>query len=131
MEGRIAIDVNFSDTTTASAVSAMKVLTLTSTDSYSTGKVVVLTGTCGTVATTVTIAPTTYRDSAGSLVSFASVSRIAFGASANATATTPSEVLRAAGDRVSVTDCTGFTSGSVSIAAASGTATYKLVLYGA
>jgi len=44
---------------------------------------------------------------------------------------TPSEVLRAAGDRVSVTDCTGFTSGTVSIAAASGTATYKLVLYGA
>jgi hypothetical protein len=109
----------------------MKVLTLTSTDSYSTGKVVVLTGTCGTVATTVAIAPTTYRDSAGSLVSFSSVSRIAFGASANATATTPSEIVRAAGDRVSVTDCTGFTSGSVSIAAASGTATYKLVLYGA
>jgi hypothetical protein len=40
-------------------------------------------------------------------------------------------VLRAAGDRVSVTDCTGFTSGSVSIAAAAGTASYKLVIYGA
>jgi hypothetical protein len=78
IEGRIAIDVNFTDTSTAGGASSVKKISLVDTRAYSSGKVAIVTGTCGTSAVEISMAPTSYRDASGSLVSLATADRVAF-----------------------------------------------------
>ena len=47
IEGRIAIDVNFTDTSTAGGASSVKKISLVDTQAYSSGKVAIVTGTVG------------------------------------------------------------------------------------
>ena len=132
IEGRIAVDVSFADSATSSGVQSLKRITLTSTDSYTTGKVALVSGTCGTAAVAVAVAPSTYNDSSGSAVSFATVTRFAFAASAAAVC---SEVAGAGvavsgGSRVSVSDSRSGGTAGFNVSAYSGTASYSLVIYG-
>ena len=132
IEGRIAVDVSFADLATSSGVQSLKRITLTSTDSYTTGKVALVSGTCGTAAVAVAVAPSTYSDSSGSAVSFATVTRFAFAASAAAVC---SEVAGAGvavsgGSRVSVSDSRSGGTAGFNVSAYSGTASYSLVIYG-
>ena len=132
IEGRIAVDVSFADSATSSGVQSLKRITLTSTDSYTTGKVALVSGTCGTAAVAVAVAPSTYSDSSGSAVSFATVTRFAFAASAAAVC---SEVAGAGvavsgGSRVSVSDSRSGGTAGFNVSAYSGTASYTLVIYG-
>ena len=132
IEGRIAVDASFSDTATGTSVQSLKRLALTSTDAYSTGKIAILAGTCGTAAVAVAVAPSTYKDADGSAVSFATVTRFAFAASAAAVC---SEVAGAGvavsgGSRVSVSDSRGGGTAGFNVSAYSGTASYSLVIYG-
>ena len=132
IEGRIAVDVSFADSATSSGVQSLKRITLTSTDSYTTGKVALVSGTCGTAAVAVAVAPSTYSDSSGSAVSFATVTRFAFAASAAAVC---SEVAGAGvavsgGSRVSVSDSRSGGTAGFNVSAYSGTASYTLVVYG-
>lgn len=132
IEGRIAVDVSFADSATSSGVQSLKRITLTSTDSYTTGKVALVSGTCGTAAVAVAVAPSTYSDSSGSAVSFATVTRFAFAASAAAVC---SEVAGAGvavsgGSRVSVSDSRSGGTAGFNVSAYSGTASYSLVIYG-
>ena len=79
VNGTFSVNVEFRDTTTSSGVQSLKTLALRETTEYTTGKVAILTGTAGTAAVTfTTYGQTSYRNSSGSLVSFAEVSRIAF-----------------------------------------------------
>jgi hypothetical protein len=132
LEGRIAVDVSFSDSTSSTGVQSLKRLSLTSTDAYSSGKVAVLTGTVGTAAVTLTMSPTTYKDSSGAAVSFTSISRMAFKSSGPAVvidaateASIPSD-----GNAVAVWSPTGNQGDSVEVRASIGTSTYTLVIYG-
>ena len=132
IEGRIAVDVSFADSATSSGVQSLKRITLTSTDSYTTGKVALVSGTCGTAAVAVAVAPSTYSDSSGFAVSFATVTRFAFAASAAAVC---SEVAGAGvavsgGSRVSVSDSRSGGTAGFNVSAYSGTASYSLVIYG-
>ena len=132
IEGRIAVDASFSDTATGTSVQSLKRLALTSTDAYSTGKIAILAGTCGTAAVAVAVAPSTYKDADGSAVSFATVTRFAFAASAAAVC---SEVAGAGvavsgGSRVSVSDSRGGGTAGFNVSAYSGTASYSLVIVG-
>ena len=132
IEGRIAVDVSFADSATSSGVQSLKRITLTSTDSYTTGKVALVAGTCGTAAVAIAVAPSTYSDSSGSAVSFATVTRFAFAASAAAVC---SEVAGAGvavsgGSRVSVSDSRSGGTAGFNVSAYSGTASYSLVIYG-
>ena len=132
IEGRIAVDVSFADSATSSGVQSLKRITLTSTDSYTTGKVALVSGTCGTAAVAVAVAPSTYSDSSGFAVSFATVTRFAFAASAAAVC---SEVAGAGvavsgGSRVSVSDSRSGGTAGFNVSAYSGTASYTLVVYG-
>lgn len=127
IEGRIAIDIGFTDTHTASSVQNAQRIAFTSTDSYSSGKVAVLSGTLGTAAVAIALQPTTFRDASGSLVSFNNVSRVAgqtsrpckfddiFGSSVR----NQTLCLFGGGDELTITP--GYTSG---------TATYTVILYG-
>lgn len=132
IEGRIAVDASFSDLTTGTNSQSLKRLAVTSTDAYSTGKVALVTGTCGTAAVSVAVAPSTFRDSSGSVVSFATVSRFAFSASAPAVCSEAAGVAVAVsdGNRVAVGDSRNGGTAGFNVSAYSGTASYSLVIVG-
>lgn len=132
VRGRIAVDVQFTDSTASSGVQSLKTITLQDATEYTTGKVAVITGTCGTAAFTVATSPSVYRNSAGSLVSFATIERVAFSASLNATIDVQQ---RSAGGDNSITSRDGQvavvdTPGVTFIYTTAGTASYTLVIYG-
>jgi len=132
IEGRIAIDVNFADSSDATGVQSLKKISLVDTSSYSSGKVAIVTGTCGTAAVAIALAPTSYRDASGGFVSFSVVSRIAFAAnpSCSCDADGENEQLVSSGNRVGVTDVSQPTGFIVAKSGTSGTAAYTLVMYG-
>ena len=84
IEGRIAIDIGFTDTYATGSVQSVQRIALTATDSYTSGKVAVLTGTITTAGTTLAIAPVAFIDASGGQVSFTSVERAAFKCSQDA-----------------------------------------------
>jgi len=132
IEGRIAIDVNFADSATSDGVQSLKKISLTDTTSYTTGKVMVVTGTVGTTATAISYAPSTYRDASGNVVSLNSISRIAFAATplAYVDATPPGSaadaVVGSKNNSVAVLDAEAV----AYVYTTAGTASYTLVLYG-
>ena len=133
IEGRIAVDAAFSDTSTGTGVQSLKRLSLVSTDTYTTGKVAVISGTCGTAYVTVDVAPSTYNDADGSAVSFATVTRFAFAASAAAVCAEGGagwSVAVSSGGRVSVSDARGGGTSGFQVYAFDGTASYTLVILG-
>jgi hypothetical protein len=132
IDGRIAIDVDFSDLTTSSGVQSLKKITLTDTTSYTTGKVAIVTGTVGTAAVSVAVTPSNYKDSSGAAVSFASVIRFAFASSAAAVCSeaTGDGVAISGGSRVSVCDSRNAGTAGFNVSAYAGTASYSLVVYG-
>lgn len=132
IEGRIAVDVSFADTATSSGVQSLKKITLVDTTAYATGKVAIVAGTCGTAAVTISTTPTVYRDSSGSLVSFAALERVAFSATPSATVDVQQRnnggdnSITSRNGQISVVD-----SPAVSfVYTTAGTASYTLVLYG-
>lgn len=131
-KGRIAIDVQFTDSTTSGGVQSLKTITLQDATEYTIGKVAVVTGTCGTAAVTIATSPSVYRDSAGSLVSFATIERVAFSASLNATVDVQQ---RSGGGDNSITSRDGQvavvdTPAVTFVYTTAGTASYTLVIYG-
>lgn len=132
IEGRIAVDVGFTDSASSDGVQAVKRLSLTSTDSQTTGKVAIVTGTCGTAAVAIAVAPSTYRDADGSLVSFTTVDRFAFAASAAARCAeaTGSGAAISSASRVALSDARGGGTAGFSVSAYSGTASFTVVVVG-
>ena len=132
IEGRIAIDVSFSDTTSDTGMQALKRLVLTSTDAYSTGKVAIISGTCGTAGVAVAVAPSTYKDAAGSAVSFATVTRFAFASQGTAMChqVNGNCIVISDGNRVSVSDSRFGGTAGFTVSAYAGTASYTLVILG-
>lgn len=130
--GKLAVDIQFTDSTTSAiGVNSMKTLAMQQSSEYTTGKVAIVSGTVGTATVSVSVTPTTYKDSAGDAVSLSGVSWFAFRSSALARC---DEV---AGDGTCVSDedmvaisvATGGTAG-FSIAADTGTASYTLAIFG-
>jgi hypothetical protein len=129
--GKFAIDVQFSDSTTAGGVRSLKTVSLQHASEYDTGRVAVIAGTCGTSAVTVPISPTTYKDATGSAVSFASVSRAAFSADAAGRVKcdgTGDWTLYSRAGQIAVSE--SFETASFSISTTAGTSAWTLVLYG-
>jgi hypothetical protein len=77
VRGRIAVDVQFADSTTSAGVQSLKTITLQDATEYTTGKVAIATGTVGTVATQIDYSATGYVDAAGNPVVFTDVNRAA------------------------------------------------------
>jgi hypothetical protein len=132
IEGRIAVDVNFTDSATNPA--SVKKIQLVASDAYSTGKVILLSGTVNTAASSIDVNPSAYRGADGSLVSFATgVTRVAFAVSGTNQRTIEDAgetmALRSLSSRVAVGECSVSTQ-AFTIAAGSGTAAYTAVFYG-
>jgi hypothetical protein len=138
VKGRFGIDVSFNDSTVSGGASSMKTINLTHATEYDFGKIAVVTGTCGTAVSTVAVAPTTYRNAAGSIVSFSSVSRVAF--AADGPTLVACDGSGGCGDndwtiysrvgQVAVSEAVETTSFSINVMGTAGTASYTLVMYG-
>jgi hypothetical protein len=133
IEGRIAIDVSFADSATSSGVQSLKKISLTDTTSYTTGKVAVLTGTCGTAGVSISIPPL-YRNADGSMSTLTLPTRVAFSATGTNLARL-SDVnllrLQSKSGAVSVSDMEPADDNlSIEVVGTAGTASYTLVLYG-
>lgn len=131
IEGRIAIDVSFSDTSEGTGVQSLKRISLVDTRSYTTGKVAIFTGTAGTAGVQIDVAPITpYRNAAGSVVSFADVQRFAFSATGSkARLQHDYVVVESSAGMVCVSNAAGGDDSFV-VQTTAGTASYTLVLYG-
>ena len=132
IEGRIAIDVGFTDSGSRTGVQSVKRIALTSTDAYTAGKVVVVAGTCGTAAVSVSYSPG-YRDADGNLVAVNAVTRFAFASSGAARCSEfggGRGVAISGSNRVAISDIDGDPTNGFSVVAYSGTVSYTLVIYG-
>jgi len=135
LDGRITVDVLFHDT---DGTASLKVVSLEDSTEYTSGKVLIVTGTCGTTLGTATsVAPSTYRDASGSIVSFSAVTRAAFSATPAARAlqegsATAAPRLFSAGGSIAVTDMDPEEDNQADwlVQTTAGTASYTIVLYG-
>jgi hypothetical protein len=138
IRGRFGVDVQFTDSTIVSGAQSLKTLTLQGASEYDFGKVALVSGTCGTAVVAVPVSPTTYRDSGGNVISFASVSRVAFSASGpNLVACDGSGgcgiedwTIYSRAGQVAVSESLETVAFSVNVYGTTGTAAYTLVMYG-
>jgi len=138
IRGRFSIDVQFNDSTAAASVQAVKTIAISHATEYDFGKVAVVTGTVGTAVTSVAIAPTTYRDAAGDIVSFSSVSRVAFQASGPTLVAcdgiggcgNDDWTIYSRAGQVAVSEALETVAFSINVFGTAGTSAYTLVMYG-
>jgi hypothetical protein len=138
IRGRIAVDVQFTDSTTTSGVQSLKTITMQDATEYTSGMVAIVTGTCGTANVTVATSPSTYRDASGAIVDFDTdegiIRRFAFSATGSLASCQNQAGAQAfsSGGRVSVTDTGNMQAGEEFVirTEVSGTAAWTLVIYG-
>lgn len=130
IEGRIAIDVSFADSATSDGVQSLKKISLTDTTSYTTGKVAIVTGTCGTAAVAIAPSATGYKDANGNEVDLIPT-RLAFSATPAAylNANDTGERVYSSNGKIAVSE-TRNGDDSLDVFTTAGTASYTLVLYG-
>jgi hypothetical protein len=80
LSGRIAVDVEFTDSTTSGVTQNLKRVALKYANEYTTGQVAIVSGTCGTSNTSISLSSPGFKNSQGSPVSFSSILRFAFSA---------------------------------------------------
>ena len=130
IEGRINVDVLFHD---KDGTASLKVVSLQDSFAASSGKVAVVSGTCGTAAVTIQVAPSSYRDASGSLVSFSAITKTIVEAGANPLIiTNPSIIVSAGSVAVVPAEIADFDdSGQLpTVASASDTSSYTMIFYG-
>lgn len=131
INGRISIDAIFHDT---DGTASMSVVSLASSTEYTTGKVLIVTGTAGTVGRTITYAD--YRDASGGLALLGNPAHIAFswsGASLAKLADVDTEQFRVCskGNVVAVSQISTATEPTIQVLPESGTGTYTIIMWGA
>jgi len=127
ISGRLSVDALVHDTT---GTTSLKALSLESSESVTTGTVAIVTGTCGTSAVSIAVAPSTYVDSAGSAVTFATVTRVVLQGTAALKFTSSSVTAYSGTTQCAAFALNGHTTAAVGIAAVTGTATYTILLVG-
>ena len=132
VNGRINVDVLFQDT---DGTTSLKVVSLEDSQEYSSGKVAIVTGTCGTATAAISLTPTSYKNASGDFVTFLTVSRVAMQASREVELVIGDVVCRSSGS-VSVSEppgdllILGPSEATLQPNYTAGTASYTLVLYG-
>ena len=133
INGRINVDVLFHDT---DGTTSLKVVSLEDATEYTTGKVAIVTGTV-VAAVPVEISPgsLSYKDAAGSAVTFSSMSRLAFSVAGSQPALCEdanNTQLVSRNGSVAVSDSlnVGNSALTINVIGTAGTAAYTLVIYG-
>jgi len=129
LEGRISVDAMFHD---KSGDDSLNVVSIVASREYLTGKVAIVTGTVGATNQIIQTQPSTYRDAAGSLVSFNNANIIVFTCSSDAVLTEVSGqgYSRAFANTPVVLHSEAGGIDGFYIKTVSGTATYTAVMYG-
>ena len=134
LDGRITVDVLFHET---DGTASLKVVSLEDSTEYTSGKVAIVTGTCGTAAAEVDVGTSPYRDASGNIVSFSEVTRAAFSATPAARALQEGSAyvsprLFSSGGNIAVSEMDPEEDNSINwfVQTTAGTASYTLVLYG-
>ena len=132
LDGRITVDALFHDT---DGTASLKVVSLEDSQEYTSGKVLIVTGTVGTATVTIDASATGYKDATGEDVSLSAVSRLACRATGS----------RVTLDRGNATAVVGYPNNNgmatselnvegpsynYRLSTTAGTASYTLVLYG-
>jgi hypothetical protein len=128
--GRTNVDILFHDT---DGTSAIRIVSVVSSDPQTSGKVALVSGTPSTSSHTISKNSTGYKDSSGSEVSFTDITRIGLRASRPMTLATQGSavIIRSDADRVAFSDAS-MTSGNLTLTPlyTSGTGSYTVFLYG-
>jgi formyltetrahydrofolate hydrolase len=135
IEGRIAVDIGFTDThTSASGVQTVQRLSLSSTGPHTAGKVILVAGTMTTAGLSITMPPT-FRDASGNVVAMTSAHHVAYKSSRRSSLEDGlSYTIQSFDEEVAITGCKT-TNETLTIARdpeswTSGTSTYCIFLFG-
>jgi hypothetical protein len=130
IEGRISIDVLFHE---KDGTAALKVTSLQDSRAYTSGKVAIVSGTCGTSAVTIQVAPTAFRDASGAFVSFYEIQRFVIQSGPSVLILTQPNVTVDANAISVVSNAVGDfddTAQLPTVRTSAGTSTYTIVMYG-
>lgn len=130
VSGRINVDVLIHDT---DGTASFKIVSMSKSQAVTSGKVAYVTGTCGTSAVTIQLAPTTYRDASGAAVSFAEINSVIVQSSGAAIVMTNPSVSVAANKMAVIHEDIGDLDDSgqlPTVRAASGTASFSIAFVG-
>lgn len=129
INGRTNVDIVFHD---ISGTTSIKIIELESSDSHSTGKVALVTGTHGSSSHTIQTTNTGYYDASGTQVSFSNVTRIGLMASRPMRMSDNQNdiVIQSDANRVSFSECSESGNLTLTPLYTSGTASYTVFLYG-
>lgn len=130
VSGRINVDVLIHDT---DGTASFKIVSMAKSQPVTSGKVAYVTGTCGTSAVTIQLAPTTYRDSSGATVSFTEINSVVVQSSGAAIVMTNPSVSVAANKMAVIHEDIGDLDDSgqlPTVRAASGTASFSIAFVG-
>jgi hypothetical protein len=141
VKGRFGVEVLFTDSTVADGAKSLKTIAISHATEYDFGKVAVVAGTVGTAAVVLPVVPTTYKNASGDVVSFASVSRIAFSATGSLPvrlmAQESSVQIDSRASQVAVSELTyqpnetaADEAFEIAVRGTAGTSAYTLVMYG-
>ena len=135
IEGSINVSALFHD---RDGTTAVKVVSLRSSNEYTSGKVAIITGTAGTTGITFSAVDdgspvsTLYRDASGAFVSFAQITRLALKANSGTVSLVGGTFdMQVASGHVAFVPCSLAEGDSFSVSAASGTVSYTVLIYGA
>jgi hypothetical protein len=136
IEGRIAVDIGYTDIYTAASVQSVQRITLSGAETYSSGAVAIIAGTVGTAITTINpYGATGYKNAAGTEVTFSSLHYLAInGADVQAKAYDAANATDAVvvySDGQPAVSVIPVNIAELRLKAFNGTSAYTLVLYGA
>ena len=131
INGRISIDAIFHDT---DGTASINVVSLASSTEYTTGKVLIVTGTAGTVGRVITYAD--YRDASGGLSLLGNPAHLAFSWSGTSLASLADIDLErwkfwSKNNSVAVSYISTATEPTIQVLPESGTGTYTIIMWGA
>lgn len=131
LDGSVSVVFDFNETSSASGVDSLKKVRLASNESYTAGKIAVVSGTISTTIQNVDLTSLAYRDASGELVTFTNIDRIALVSSRSAYVelVDTGTKIHADDNKVSVT-CVHNTDDTLRVYTTSGTSSYTLALYG-
>jgi hypothetical protein len=135
IEGRIAIDIGFTDTHTTNGVQNVQRIALSSTGAHTAGKVVVASGTMTTAGVFLTFPPS-FRDASGAVVAMTSAHHVAFMSSRRSSLMDEySFTIQSFDEELATSGCKTTTDYSLTITRdpdswTSGTSTYQIFLFG-
>lgn len=131
LDGNVSVVFDFNETSSASNVDSLKKVRLASNESYTAGKIAVVSGTISTTVQNVDLTSLTYRDASGELVTFTNIDRIALVSSRSAYVELVDTGTKIHSDNSKVSvSCVHNTDDTLRVYTTSGTSSYTLALYG-